>query len=195
MKNVLAHLFAWKDQESQGTEIAFCLKRLELKLSNTEGSQISWQNNSRNRNSTASLHFPLNVFLVFFLVSLFFLLQRHIQFQIGCFGTLDPGEEGAWDSQNKCWQIGKELKMLAILVSSGNICVSSDTFLPWIFSLLFLPSPPDTPLSWLVRVHVHAQIPQGTFRAGWCPVADCCSWSPGWWVGGVREGWHGNGRE
>lgn len=41
MKNVLVHLFAWKDQESQGTEIAFCLKRSELKLGDTEGSQIS----------------------------------------------------------------------------------------------------------------------------------------------------------
>lgn len=190
MKNVLVHLFAWKDQESQGTEIAFCLKRSELKL---EGSQISWQDNSRNRNSTASLHFPLNALLVFFLVSLFFLSQQHIQFQISSSGTWDPGEEGASDSQKKRWQIGKELNMLAILDSSAVICVSSNTFLPWIFSLLFLPSPSDTPLSRIVRVHVHAQIPRGTFRAGWCPGADCCGWSPGWRVGRVGEGWHGHG--
>lgn len=51
----------------------FFLRDWEMELRNTEGFQIHYRDNINNRNSTASLYFPLNV-LIF--GGLFFLLQQ-----------------------------------------------------------------------------------------------------------------------
>lgn len=72
-------LFRWKDKDKGGTsEYLLFLRGQEMKLRNTEGVQIYCKDNINNRNSTASLFFPMKCSCFYFWATFLLLWQQHI---------------------------------------------------------------------------------------------------------------------